>query len=512
MSRVRTRFSPSPTGYLNLWGLKTALINYIVAKQNEGNFILRIEDTDQARYVPGSEKYILESLAWLGINPDEGYGIGGNYGPYRQSEKLGIYKKHALALIDSGNAYYAFDTDEELNSKRLEHEKTKKPFAYNAFSRNKMRNSISLSSDEVASLLNSNTPYTIRFKMPLGIEGSFVDGVRGEIKFKSDNLYDAILLKSDGYPSYALAHVVDDTFMEISHVIRAVEWLSSTPLHIMLFDTFGWKRPKYSHLPLVNGPDGQKLSKRKRAEYGFPVFPLGVDTVSIDGDSEHLEGMDEYGIEPKALLNFLILIGWNPGTNQEVFSIEELIQVFSMEKINKSDAIFDIKKLKNLNAYYLHQTDNDSLWRNYMYPFIRGSNYYDKYCKEKQLVILDVAKERSLFGKDIYKAVTYFFEDVVLNDDVALKNHDEFCAIMEKFIPEYNHDLEDKELHDKLVLLCVDSDIKIGKVMPDLRLALTGGLPGPSLTLTMWILGQEKSIQRINNLLSKVKRGLIKDY
>ena len=339
MSNIRLRFAPSPTGPLHIGGVRTALYNYLLAKKTGGTFILRIEDTDQTRYVPGAEDYIIESLKWCGLEPQEGPGFGGDYGPYRQSERKALYKKYAQQLIDSGNAYYAFDTPEELEARRqAEKEKGNHTFKYDSKLRKEMNNSTTLSAEEVKSRLESGTPYTIRLKIPIDEIVTVKDLIRGDVNFQSNELDDKIILKGDGMPTYHLANIVDDHLMKISHVIRGEEWLPSTAHHVLLYRFLGWedKMPQFAHLPLILKPNGKgKLSKRDGAKLGIPVFPLSwAGTVQDDA----FEGFREFGFDPNAVINFLAFLGWNPGTEQEIFSLDALCDAFSIEKIGKAGA------------------------------------------------------------------------------------------------------------------------------------------------------------------------------
>ena len=352
--KVRVRFAPSPTGPLHIGGVRTALYNYLFARKHNGTFILRIEDTDQTRFVPGAEQYIMNSLKWCGINVDEGIEEGGEYGPYRQSDRKHLYRKYADELVEKGFAYYAFDTPEELETlrKQLEEEKASNT-AYSASTRTRMKNSLTLSDAETKSILATGTPYVIRFKMPEGEEIIASDLIRGEVRVNTSTLDDKVLFKSDGMPTYHLANVVDDYLMKISHVIRGEEWLPSMPLHVLLYRSFGWESimPKFAHLPLLLKPDGKgKLSKRDGDRLGFPVFPLQwTDPVSGEVSS----GYKESGYFPEAFINILAFLGWNPGTEQEIFSMQELVDSFSIEHIHKAGARFDFEKAKWFNNQYL---------------------------------------------------------------------------------------------------------------------------------------------------------------
>lgn len=345
--KVRVRFAPSPTGPLHIGGVRTALYNYLFARHNGGDFLLRIEDTDQNRYVPGAEEYIVKSLAWCGLVPDEGPdGLGGAYGPYRQSERKAMYRQYAEELVGSGNAYYAFDTPEELESLRKEAEAQKKVFTYNAATRSGLKNSLTLPEDEVKKLLKSGAHYVIRFKIPAEGDIEIYDMIRGNIKFHMAELDDKVLYKSDGMPTYHLANIVDDHTMEITHVIRGEEWLTSMPLHVLLYKAFGWDAPQFAHLPLILKPSGNgKLSKRDGDQGGFPVFPLEWHAPS----GEVFSGYRERGFLPAAFINMLALLGWNDGTDKEIYTMDELVEAFSLEKVGKSGARFDPEKTNWFN-------------------------------------------------------------------------------------------------------------------------------------------------------------------
>jgi glutamyl-tRNA synthetase len=475
----------------------------LFAKKHGGDFILRIEDTDKTREVEGAIDYITKSLKWLGFVPDESPSVGGNYGPYKQSDRLDIYKKYAHDLVNTGHAYYAFDTPEGLDVMRTKYESSKAMFIYNASTRDSMINSISMSAGDVEKKLEAGDAYVIRFKMPRNTEIKFDDKIRGWVTFSSDKLDDKILFKSDGYPTYHLANVVDDHLMEISHVIRAEEWLPSTPLHVLLYEAFGWDKPEFCHLPLVNGPDGKKLSKRHAAKYGFPIFPLDWDYVQ-DGKAAHASGFKDAGYEADALLNFLALLGWNPGGDKEYMSMNELVSLFDLDRVNKSGANFDIEKLKHFNAHYVRSRNSEDLFIEHMLPKIWKNSY--EYSTEEVEKIVDIAKERSVFTKDLYPAVSYFFEPVVLKNDVVLKNPAEFGKVMEALTRSdlKNEDWAADFIKADLEAFCEVFGFKLGKVLPDLRMALTGGIPGPDLPTTMEVLGRDESLKRIHNLLRVV--------
>jgi glutamyl-tRNA synthetase len=498
--KVKVRFAPSPTGALHVGGIRTALFNYLFAKKHGGEFLLRIEDTDQTRFVEGAEKYIVDCLAWCGISPDNSLNPDGTV-KYKQSERE--YLSYAQVLVKTGHAYYAFDSSEELTAMRDRCiAEGRNNTGYNFITRTWMKNSFTLSVDEVDALLKSGVPYVIRFNMPKDVAITVNDIVKGTAIFDSSQLDDKILFKSDGLPTYHLANVVDDHLMEITHVIRADEWFPSTPLHIMLYKAFGWDAPEFCHLPLVLGPDGKKISKRKLAKYGFPILPFAWDYTDEKGNLAHAQGFREEGYEPDAIINFLSLLGWNPGGTEEIMTKEKLISLFDLSQVNSSGAIFDIEKLKSFNAHYMRNRDSIELFNDYIHPHIPVNNV-GSVSKENCLKIVDIAKNRSIFACDLYKAVSYFFEPVILPGDVKLKNEVEFRTIMDKFLdlPAFSWNAD--TIKEKMDALCADSGVKIGKVSPDLRLALTGGIPGPELPLTMEVLGVAESIFRIQNLLDK---------
>jgi len=399
--KVRVRFAPSPTGPLHMGGVRTALYNYLFAKKHGGDFLLRIEDTDQTSYVKGAEDYILEALKWSGLTIDEGVGVGGEYGPYRQSERkeAGIYKKYVDQLLASGHAYYAFDTPEELEEMR---ENLKKAGVaapqYNINTRNSMKNSLSLSAEEVQKRLDNNEPYVVRIKIPRNEEVKFKDLIRGWVVVQTTNLDDKVLYKSDGMPTYHMANIVDDYLMKITHVIRGEEWLPSGPLHVLLYQYLGWEEvmPQFAHLPLILKPDGNgKLSKRDGDRLGFPVFP--IQWTSPEGEIS--SGYRESGYFPDAFINMLALLGWNPGTTQEIFSMEELIQAFSLEKVGKSGSKFDPEKTRWFNAQYLRNKSNEELAA-FVKPLVAekgfampSDSFLSQYC--------GLMKERAVFINDL---------------------------------------------------------------------------------------------------------------
>lgn len=404
--KVRVRFAPSPTGALHLGGVRTALFNYLFARHHKGDFLLRIEDTDQTRYVPGAEEYIIKSLQWCGLKVDEGVGTGGEYGPYRQSERKDLYKQYALQLVASGHAYYSFDTAEELDNYRKSCEAQKETFIYNATTRTKLRNSLTMDADQVRQLLEAGEPYVIRFKMPENEELHLKDIIRGEVRFHTSLLDDKVLFKSDGMPTYHLANVVDDYLMKITHVIRGEEWLPSLPLHVLLYRSFGWTEvmPEFAHLPLILKPVGNgKLSKRDGNKMGFPVFPMQW----TDPETKEIwHGYKEDGYFPEAFINMLALLGWNDGTDKEIFSLEELCQAFSLERVHKAGSRFDPEKAKWFNHKYLiHKPDTELA-----IPLkeILESNGIQADLSQIEKVC-GLMKERANFVKDIYNDSLFFF-------------------------------------------------------------------------------------------------------
>ncbi|HFS67076.1 MAG TPA: glutamate--tRNA ligase, partial [Flavobacteriia bacterium] len=403
---VRVRFAPSPTGPLHIGGVRTALFNYLFAKKNNGTFILRIEDTDQNRYVANAEQYIIDALNWCTIPFDEGPNKNEKFGPYRQSERKDIYKQYADYLIENDKAYYAFDTPEELDAHRKDHEAKKKTFIYNWHNREKLNNSLSLSKDAVAKKIANGDKYVIRFKTPTNHILEMQDAIRGNIKIDTNLLDDKILYKSDGMPTYHLANIVDDHLMQISHVIRGEEWLPSMALHVLLYEAFKWEAPEFAHLPLILKPVGKgKLSKRDGDKLGFPVFPLAYKN---EKTGEVSRGYREDGYFPEAVVNMLALLGWNPGTEQELFSLEELIQAFDLKKVSKSGAKFNPDKTKWFNQQYLQQKSDNELTDLFL-PILKNklsNNTFDKNYIKK---VISLIKERASFVKDFWDLSYYFF-------------------------------------------------------------------------------------------------------
>ncbi len=500
------RFAPSPTGPLHIGGVRTALYNYLFARKQGGDFVLRIEDTDQSRFVEGAEAYIRESLLWLGILPDEGAEEGGKFGPYRQSERKDHYMRYALQLIDSGKAYYAFDTPEELEEMRQRMRETGEANpVYNYATRNSMRNSLTLPESDVNGWVSSGKPYVIRLLVPGDEEVMLNDLIRGEVSIHSSNIDDKILVKSDGLPTYHLANVVDDHLMQITHVIRGEEWLPSAPLHVLLYRYLGWEHnmPAFAHLPLILKPDGKgKLSKRSADKLGIPVYPLEWrDPVT----EELSKGFREEGYLPEALVNFLALLGWNPGTEEELFDMDALIKAFSLEKIGKSGARFDIEKAKWFNQQYLKKKENSEL-ATYLLKDLEMAGIDCP--KEKAEAICGLLKERVTFPGEFIRQGMYFFRAPEEYDEkvVRKKWNDEAKRVLTGFARELEHVVNpDRSVFaEKLNAVLEREDIKIGRIMQALRLALTGTGSGPDLMEIMVVLGKDEVIKRIDEALKRL--------
>lgn len=499
MSKPRVRFAPSPTGPLHIGGVRTALYNYLYAKQTGGTFILRVEDTDQTRYVPGAEDYIKESLEWFGLIPDEGPGYGGDYGPYRQSERKDLYAKYATQLVEEGKAYYAFDTAEDLDQMRAEMEaKGVHSAKYNYETRGSMKNSLTLSADEVQKHVDSGN-YTIRLKVPQGEVISFTDAVREKVSFQSNELDDKIILKGDGMPTYHLANIVDDHLMEITHVIRGEEWLSSTAHHVLMYQYFGWEAPTFAHLPLILKPTGKgKLSKRDGAKFGFPVFPLEWK----QNEEETYAGFREDGYLPEAVINFLALLGWNDGTDEEMFSLEELIKVFDPRRIVKSGARFDVDKSRWFNQQYIIKSTDAELAA-MLTPMAeqRGIAVEPAYLA----AFARLMKERVERLPEFFEAGAFFFEAPTAYDEKTIRkkykveNEPHFRAMIEGMRGMGQFTANAAETFVKSYIS--DHELSFGAVLPILRVALSGSMAGPDLFETMELLGQEE-------VLNRLERGL----
>lgn len=500
--KVRVRFAPSPTGPLHIGGVRTALYNYLFAKKHNGDFLLRIEDTDQTRFVQGAEAYIVESLEWCGIKVDEGVKQGGAFAPYRQSERKAIYKKYAQILVDNGNAYYAFDTPEELDKYRKEAEEKKTPFVYNSVRRKTLKNSLNMSAEEVNKRLENKENYVIRFKVPENEDLLLKDIIRGEIRVNTATLDDKVLFKADGLPTYHLANIVDDYLMKISHVIRGEEWLPSLPLHVLLYRAFAWENdmPEFAHLPLLLKPEGNgKLSKRDGDKLGFPVFPLRWTAPN----GETAIGYREEGYFPEAFVNLLALLGWSSGTEQELFSMQELIQEFSLSRVNKSGAKFDPKKAQWFNHQYLIKKENSNLCQEFMPILEQKGIQADKLFVEQ---IIALIKERASFVKDFWEQSWFFFQSPISYDEKVVKKRwkedtPKQMLDIKTILGEIAH--FDAETVKKHVAAYIETNaLSFGAIMNALRLCLVGGGVGPDLFQIIEKIGKTASIERIENALS----------
>ncbi|WOD45023.1 glutamate--tRNA ligase [Hwangdonia lutea] len=518
---VRVRFAPSPTGPLHIGGVRTALFNYLFAKKHKGSFILRIEDTDQNRYVQGAEQYIIDALNWCHMPFDEGPNKNEKFGPYRQSERKHLYKQYADELIASGNAYYAFDTAETLDFHRKDHEAKGKTFIYNWHNRLKLSNSLSLSAEEVKAKLNAGDDYVIRFKSPQDETLHLKDIIRGDIKIDTNILDDKVLFKSDGMPTYHLANIVDDHLMEISHVIRGEEWLPSLALHYQLYKAFGWETPEFAHLPLILKPTGKgKLSKRDGDKLGFPVFPLEW-TDPKTGDVSR--GYKEDGYFPEAMVNFLAFLGWNPGTEQEIFSLNELIEAFDLKKVNKSGARFDPDKTKWFNHHYMQEQNNDVLAELFKPIVNEKLNVIQSESEESHneisrqarndndidvnyiALVIGLIKERATFVSDFWALSHFFFTAPTSYDEKASKK------AFRNGTKELMGELKNIILRiDEFTVIALQKDIKswitskeigFGKVMMPLRLALVGALQGPDVFDIMFMIGKAETVKRIEKVI-----------
>ena len=527
---IRVRFAPSPTGPLHIGGVRTALFNYLFAKKNGGTFFLRIEDTDQNRFVPGAEEYIMEALQWLGIAPDETIGKNEKFGPYKQSERKHLYKQYADELINSGNAYYAFDTAEALDLHRRQHEEQGKTFIYNRHNREKLDTSLVISETETAKRIAAGQDYVIRFKTPVDETLHLQDIIRGEVKFETNLLDDKVLFKSDGMPTYHLANIVDDHLMQTSHVIRGEEWLPSMPLHVLLYRAFGWEAPEFAHLPLIMKPIGNgKLSKRDGDKMGFPVFPLEWTDASSMTKSM---GYREKGFFPEAVINFLALLGWNDGTEQELFSIEQLVEKFDLGRVHKSGAKFDPEKNKWFNHQYLMK-QNDADLAEVFIKIIEGkkgdsyghgsiartgeamTSKQDSYGLEssartgeamtKLEKIVSLIKERANFVSEFWDLSDYFFVAPTSYDEKATKNwKTETPALMQELISVLSEITDFTSLNIETIVKdwMTKNEIGMGKVMQPFRLSLVGALKGPHLFDIVELIGKEETIKRIEKAIN----------
>ena len=504
-SKVRVRFAPSPTGPLHIGGVRTALFNYLFARQHGGEMVFRIEDTDSNRFVPGAEEYILEAFEWLGIKFDEGVGFGGSHGPYRQSERRDIYRDYVKQLVDAGKAYYAFDTPEELEQKRA----TTPNFQYDAKTRMEMRNSLRMGIGEAERLVAEGEQYTVRFKVEPGQEIVVNDMIRGEVKVKSDILDDKVIYKSaDELPTYHLANIVDDHLMEITHVIRGEEWLPSAPLHVLLYKAFGWEdtMPRFAHLPLLLKPEGKgKLSKRDGDRLGFPVFPLEWHDPK---SGEVSSGFRESGYFPEAVINFLALLGWNPGTEQELFTLDELVQAFDIEKCSKSGAKFDYQKGVWFNhEYILHKPDKEIACQ---FAAIVANNGVDE-SFDRVMTVTHLMKDRVNFVKEMWPLCSFFFIAPTEYDEKTVKKRwkpastrqmTELYAVLEG-IDDFS-----VEGQEPVVMKWVeDKGYKLGDIMNAFRLTLVGEGKGPGMFDISAFLGKEETLKRLKKAIEVLPKG-----
>lgn len=507
--KPRVRFAPSPTGPLHIGGVRTALYNYLLARQLGGTFILRIEDTDQERYVPGAEDYIIETLQWCGLQVDEGPHVGGPHAPYRQSERKPMYRQYADQLLASGHAYYAFDTAEELNALRENTQGGASNFKYDATTRLQLKNSLTLPTQEVQQRLERGDEYVIRLKVAANEEVVFEDVVRGTVSFQSNQLDDKVLLKSDGMPTYHMANVIDDHLMEITHVIRGEEWLPSAPTHVLLYRAFGWEAtmPRFAHLPLILKPDGNgKLSKRDGDRLGFPVFSLDWTNPET---GEISKGFRERGFLPEPFLNMLAFLGWNPGTEQEIFTKEELVKAFSLERINKAGAKFDFEKAKWFNQQYIKTIEPATL-ATLVKPQLdaKGVAATPEFLTEACRLLA----ERLTFLNDFWEQGYFFFQEPVGYDEAMLKKKwkegkkEFFPELVERFahLAEFNPSALETE-----VKLFMDAhSLGFGDVLPILRIMLTGTMQGPSVFDTAVLIGREETLRRMRKGI-EVFAGLV---
>ena len=501
--KVRVRFAPSPTGPLHIGGVRTALFNYLFARQHHGDFVFRIEDTDSNRFVPGAEEYIIESFRWLGIKFDEGVSFGGNHGPYRQSERRAIYKKYVEQLLSAGKAYIAFDTPEELEAKRNEIQN----FQYDAHTRLQMRNSLTMNAKDVQSRIDEGEQYVVRFKVEPGVEVHVHDMIRGEVVIKSDIIDDKVLYKSaDELPTYHLANIVDDHLMEITHVIRGEEWLPSAPLHVLLYEAFGWQdtMPAFAHLPLLLKPEGKgKLSKRDGDRLGFPVFPLEWHDPK---SGEISSGYRESGYFPEAVINFLALLGWNPGTEQEMFTLDELVEAFDISRCSKAGAKFDYQKGIWFNHEYILKKSNEEIAA--LFAPIVANNGIDV-PMERVVKVVEMMKDRVSFVKELWPLCSFFFISPTEYDEKTVKKRwKEYSAQQMSELAEVLKGIDDftVEGQEPVVMKWVeDKQYKLGDVMNAFRLALVGIGKGPGMFDISAFLGKEETLKRLNRAIETLK-------
>jgi len=507
-NKVRVRFAPSPTGPLHIGGVRTALYNYLFAHKHGGDFILRIEDTDQKRFVEGAEDYINEALAWLGISPDEGVREGGAFAPYKQSERMSMYKQYADQLIESGHAYYAFDTPEELDEMRQKLEAARMSAKYDATSRMSMKNSLSLSADEVQRRIDNGDPYVVRIKLPRQEEVRFHDEVRGWVVVHTNQMDDKVLLKQDGLPTYHLANVVDDHIMEISHVIRGEEWLPSAPLHVLLYRYLGWEdtMPKFAHLSLLLKPNGKgKLSKRDGDAGGFPVFPLEWKDPKTGDISS---GYRESGYLPEAVNNMLALLGWHPSDNQELFTLDELVQAFSLEKVSKSGAKFDVDKARWFNHKYLQERSSEDIASLIASDIeARGWNPEANYLHQ----VIDMVKEKVNFAKDIPNVANFFFEEPTSYDEKVVRK--KWKNDVPGLISELGDALAQVEeftansIQTAFEAFAASKEKSPGSIMQPMRLAVSGLAGGPPIFEMLELLGKDTVVRRLKTASEVIPSG-----
>jgi len=498
--KVRVRFAPSPTGGLHLGGVRTVLFNYLFAKQHNGDFVLRIEDTDQSRYVKGAEEYILECLEWCGLTPDESPVAGGQYAPYRQSERKSIYREYAERLVGQGHAYYAFDTPEELDRNRKEIPN----FQYGHAYRGTLRNSLSMPLHEVQQLIDAGEPHVIRIKMPDNEHIHFEDMIRGHVSFDTSQSDDKVLLKADGMPTYHLAVVVDDYLMKITHAFRGEEWLPSAPVHLLLWEYLGWKAdmPQWAHLPLILKPDGHgKLSKRDGARLGFPVYAMSwLD----EKTGELTPGFRELGFLPEAFLNLLVMLGWNDGTENEIFTLDELIEKFSIERVNKAGAKFDFEKAKWFNAEWIKRSEGRRLKSDVKRILEdRGITIKDE---DYLITVIELVKERCTLLPDFYQQSSYFFEQPKEYDLNAVKPKwtdakTEYFQSLIVVLSDSEASIEAHDLEQNFKALAEEKGIKAGELMLPFRIMLVGGKFGPHVFDIAALLGKQETISRIEKAL-----------
>ncbi len=481
MTNIRVRFAPSPTGYLHIGGLRTALYVYLFARKHHGALVLRIEDTDRTRFVHDAEADILHGLEWASIEYDEGPDKGGDFGPYRQSERSEMYLNAAATLIESGDAYYAFDSPSELEEMRNQTGQ-----GYNASTRTSMRNSLTLPADEVQALLaDSSVDHVIRLRVPEDQQVTFHDACRGEISFSTSEIDDQVLIKSDGLPTYHLANVVDDHTMQISHIIRGEDWLSSTPKHVLLYNAFGWEAPAFAHLPLILSPSGGKLSKRKAEKDGIPVF---------------VSDYEKAGFEPEAVVNFLALLGWNPGTDQELFTLEELVEAFSLERVGTSGVQFDLNKLMWINEQVIRNLSPEEILARI------GSDLPSNEADQSyNLEVIKLLTPRAKKLSDIVADSSYLFRDPEGYDEtfVSKKWKPESAPLVNAFRQKVEalETFESERLHDAVAAIVEENEVGFGKVVAPIRLALTGVAAGPGLFEIMELIGREATLRRLSRIV-----------